>query len=388
MREALYGVPKHATRGRAAGAWDELRALGLAPVAPGSGVERLKYSPGGAPPGWSAPWLASGVPEGEGWPAAERWRGEAAFSARYAHLEVPITELFPVHGLGKAQKVSLPLPQYLEYAAENEVDFPYYPWERDFKGAQAALLDDFWAPRWFAGDIYDLDSDVRVAFPYSCHRFVIWGGRRTGSVVHQDPKASGAWNCCLVGRKRWCLFPPSVAASELSGGGAGDSENYRERSPADWWLDVYPRLKAQAHDLGMVECVQGAGETLYIPPGWWHAVLNVPDEDVGECVTVCCTQNALTPEMLEACPWAGATLRRRWPRLAARLRALAAEVRPEAASWLPEPSAAELAAGGEEGDLDAPPSAAAAAAPAAAPAAAAADGLCVPGLPPRLAPPP
>ena len=72
----------------------------------------------------------------------------------------------------------------------------------------------------------------------------------------------------------------------------------------------------------MVECIQGPGETLYIPPGWWHAVLNVPDEEAGERVTICCTQNALTPDMLEACPWAWATLRRRWPRLAQRLRAL------------------------------------------------------------------
>ena len=397
MREALYGVPKHAASGRAAEAWAELRALALAPAGPGGEVERLEYRPGGAPPGLSAPWLVRGVPEAEGWPAAERWRGEAAFAERYAGLEVPLTELFPVHGLGKAQKVSLPLPQYLEYAGENSVDFPYYPWERDFKGPQAALLGDFRTLPWFEDDVYDLAPDVRAAFPLTCHRFVIWGGRRTGSVVHQDPKASGAWNCCLVGRKRWCLFPPSVSAAELSGGGgagrggggggeggprvAGDSENYREQAPAYWWLDVYPGLRARGRELGMVECVQGPGETLYIPPGWWHAVLNVPDEAAGERVTICCTQNALTPAMLRACPWAWATLWRRWPRLARRLRALAVTRSPPAAAWRPAPAAADLAGPAGPGDLEAGPGDGD---PGAGPAA----GLCVPGLPPRLAPPP
>ena len=38
--------------------------------------------------------------------------------------------------------------------------------------------------------MYELDPDLRRMFPYSCHRFIIIGGRRTGAVLHQDPKAT------------------------------------------------------------------------------------------------------------------------------------------------------------------------------------------------------
>ena len=144
------------------------------------------------------------------------------------------------------------------------MDFPYYPWERDFEGAQtmrspwthhapchalhpvpcmehacryclpkapvlpptlystaypppypppystasptvvgglwSELLGRFWAPGLFgaAQDLFELSREVRDFFPFSCHRFLIVGGERTGAVVHQDPKCSGAWTGTLT----------------------------------------------------------------------------------------------------------------------------------------------------------------------------------------------
>ena len=40
-----------------------------------------------------------------------------------------------------------------------------------------------------------------------------------------------------------------------------------------WWIDVYPTLDLAA--LGAVEGIQGPGETIFVPAGWWHAVLNL-----------------------------------------------------------------------------------------------------------------
>ena len=41
-----------------------------------------------------------------------------------------------------------------------------------------------------------------------------------------------------------------------------------------WFTDVYPHL-APSHK--PVECMQHAGDILYIPEGWYHAILNVDD---------------------------------------------------------------------------------------------------------------
>ena len=46
---------------------------------------------------------------------------------------------------------------------------------------------------------------------------------------------------------------------------------------SSWLTDVYPRPEVQAamEEAGMVECVQDAGETMFVPAGWHHAVVNV-----------------------------------------------------------------------------------------------------------------
>lgn len=43
--------------------------------------------------------------------------------------------------------------------------------------------------------------------------------------------------------------------------------------------------------LGMIEVVQEVGETIYVPQGWWHCVLNLG-------LTVAATENVMLKEML------------------------------------------------------------------------------------------
>lgn len=81
----------------------------------------------------AAPLVIEGMGSAEGWPIASSCADEASFlSAMGDSLQLPITELLPTHGMGKPQKLRLRLREYRAYAEENEVDFPYYPWERDF----------------------------------------------------------------------------------------------------------------------------------------------------------------------------------------------------------------------------------------------------------------
>jgi hypothetical protein len=48
-----------------------------------------------------------------------------------------------------------------------------------------------------------------------------------------------------------------------------------------WWLDIYPNLAEHEKPL---ECTQLPGETIFVPSGWWHCVLNLD-------MTIAVTQN-------------------------------------------------------------------------------------------------
>lgn len=48
-----------------------------------------------------------------------------------------------------------------------------------------------------------------------------------------------------------------------------------------WWLDIYPFLAEKDKP---IECTQLPGETIFVPSGWWHCVLNLE-------TTIAVTQN-------------------------------------------------------------------------------------------------
>lgn len=53
-------------------------------------------------------------------------------------------------------------------------------------------------------DLFALLGDSRPSF-----RWLILGGKRSGSTFHVDPNGTSAWNACICGKKLWC--------AELSG---------------------------------------------------------------------------------------------------------------------------------------------------------------------------
>ncbi len=107
----------------------------------------------------------------------------------------------------------------------------------------------------------------------------IGGAGRSFPLVHCDLPPMHTWSILIEGVKEWILFPP------------GSGEHLYEDPDREFWssvpnvfgasLDEYP-------DLGKLKpyrCLQQAGETVFVPEGWWHtARMHAPS------MTVACDQ--------------------------------------------------------------------------------------------------
>lgn len=56
-----------------------------------------------------------------------------------------------------------------------------------------------------------------------------------------------------------------------------------------WYSKMLPNIRRRIAEgswphAAPIECVQGPGETIFVPSGWWHAVLNLDN-------TIAVTQN-------------------------------------------------------------------------------------------------
>lgn len=116
------------------------------------------------------------------------------------------------------------------------------------------------------------------------YRWLLIGPSRSGTTIHIDPLSTSAWNTSLSGYKRWVLFPNELPKSlvkgkEFSKECSGDEAVY-------YFTEVLPKIieKEGRENLKIIEYIQGPGETIYVPGGWWHAVLNCSD-------TLAMTQN-------------------------------------------------------------------------------------------------
>ncbi|CAD6889665.1 unnamed protein product [Tilletia laevis] len=127
------------------------------------------------------------------------------------------------------------------------------------------------------------------------YRWLIAGPERSGSSWHLDPNGTSAWNTVLSGSKLWLMLPPHCPPP-----GVYVTEDEGEvTSPASLaeWVSLFARATYEVHGTGkagdgkLLVGVCRAGETCYVPSGWWHAVLNLE-----ECVAL--TQNFVSPTEL------------------------------------------------------------------------------------------
>ncbi|KAL0096757.1 hypothetical protein J3Q64DRAFT_1709287 [Phycomyces blakesleeanus] len=155
------------------------------------------------------------------------------------------------------------------------------------------LLGDYQVPSYFSDDLFRLARERRRP-PY---RWLVMGGARSGTGIHIDPLGTSAWNALLKGHKRWCLFPPGTPKKIID----PPMKPY-DHEGVSWFSTVFPKFKVRdgpeddnrtlGERLGMVEVLQRPGETIFVPGGWPHVVMNLD-------TTIAVTQNFCSPTNLD-----------------------------------------------------------------------------------------
>ena len=151
----------------------------------------------------------------------------------------------------------------------------------DYLDRIAAQLDDPQSPAFYIGST-DLDTylpglrrDNDLALPppppgHGAPLASIWIGNRTIAATHYD--LSNNLAVCLVGRRRFTLFPPDQVANLYPGPldptPGGQVVSMVDLRTPD--LDRYPRF-AEALDHAQVAELE-PGDVLFYPALWWHNV--------------------------------------------------------------------------------------------------------------------
>jgi len=99
-------------------------------------------------------------------------------------------------------------------------------------------------------------------------RWILMGPPRSGTGLHIDPLWTNAWVTLLEGTKRWILVPPHVQSHLPDGAGLREPQV----PSVIWFQEYYDRVVTLE---GVVEILQRPGETVFVPNGWPHLVLNL-----------------------------------------------------------------------------------------------------------------
>ena len=243
------------------------------------------------------PCVISHVPNVQGWPAVHRWTLEALYDDE-ENNELR-SRPFKCGEDDDGRSIKVKLRHFLQYMQHNRDDSPLYIFDTAFDEDRIAsrILQDYSVPTYFRNDLFRYVSEGRRA-PY---RWFLVGPERSGTTVHIDPLGTSAWNTLLVGKKRWVLFPPHVPKHVVKGKGL--IGKHEDDEAIHYFTTIIPRIKHRARErrqtdpsyrnFACYEFTQHAGETVFVPTGWWHAVLNLQH-------TVGCTQNFCSPQNFDA----------------------------------------------------------------------------------------
>ena len=116
-------------------------------------------------------------------------------------------------------------------------------------------------------DIPKAPSDNSNRPPF---RWILIGPARSGTGLHIDPLWTSAWVTLLEGKKRWYMFPPNTNSNAI-----GYVKHGPKKLEAIEWFDTYYNTKAINAIPGAIDILQVPGETVFVPAGWYHVVVNL-----------------------------------------------------------------------------------------------------------------
>ncbi|KAJ1966433.1 High affinity Ca2+/Mn2+ P-type ATPase-like protein [Dipsacomyces acuminosporus] len=213
--------------------------------------------------------LVLGAQYTSSWPARKEWVGADGkpnfprLLELYGDEQVQVAECDVVH-FSDQRRTEMPFSEFIRHwrdSPERRLYCKDWHFTRSRKPYHAYTpiphLSDDWINMYY-DDNKELDDD---------YRFCYMGGDGTWTPFHEDVYRSYSWSANICGEKRWIFVPPGQAHLFTDGMG-------------NWvynLLDYDEKRFPRAKEVKRLEVIQRPGETVFVPSGWWHQVLNIGD---------------------------------------------------------------------------------------------------------------